>query len=327
MAGMKIVVVDLNSGKHPNKHELFNLEKNKLDGKYYGYVPPHNNVDITKIQFGAKDSVSDVLIVYVQAIGEHDKNREIVAYCENATVYSASRSGENMNRDFLDKDGRHNIAPYCIKSDNLIDLRSLPSDQKFVIEIKKYSSYIFRYQRSYLEEYPHLKEDIITYIQGFSGIDLDDGIEQDKIQNSLPALPEFSSEYGKTADEIVDTPMGKIVKKNPAIAKKVLVDSDYKCFVNMNHITFSTRIEKPYMEGHHLIPCTVYNSELFEKTSKLDREENIVCICPNCHRAIHYSCSETKKRLIEILFDKQKAKLRAAKLDVTLEKLLKFYMV
>ena len=26
--------------------------------------------------------------------------------------------------------------------------------------------------------------------------------------------------------------------------------------------------------------------------ANIDREENIVCICPNCHRAIHYGSIE-----------------------------------
>jgi len=75
MSDEKIIVVDLNSGRYTEEltgHELFNLDKNELDGKYYGYVPPYNDVNITKIQSSAKGSVSGVLVVYVQAISKMD---------------------------------------------------------------------------------------------------------------------------------------------------------------------------------------------------------------------------------------------------------------
>jgi len=330
MSDEKIIVADLNSGRYTEEltgHELFNLDKNELDGKYYGYVPPNNDVNITKIQSSAKGSVSGVLVVYVQAISKMDKNREIVAYCENATVYATSQSGENMNRDFMDKDGKRNVAPYCIVSDNLIDLRLLPSEHKYIIKIADYNYYMFRKQRSYLEKYPQLKADIISYIRGLEGIDFDDSVEQNKIQNVQPATAKFSSEYGNMPDEIIDTSNGKAIKRNHTVAKKVLVDSQYKCLYDMKHTTFSTVAGNPYMEGHHLIPCTVTNSKLFEITSKLDREENIVCICPNCHKAIHYGDNSTKRRLIKVLFDKQKAKLQSVKIDITLEILFDLYKV
>ena len=79
MIGEKILVVDLNSGSYTNKltgHELFNLDRNSLNGMYYGYVPPTDKVDISKIEKGATESVSGVLVVYVQAISKNNKNRE-----------------------------------------------------------------------------------------------------------------------------------------------------------------------------------------------------------------------------------------------------------
>ena len=61
--------------------------------------------------------------------------------------------------------------------------------------------------------------------------------------------------------------------------------------------------------------------------SKLDREENIVCICPNCHRAIHYGDNNTKKRLIELLFNKQKVKFESVRIHITLDDLYELYLV
>ena len=332
----KLFVVDLYSGSYTEKftgHEEFNLDKNR-DGMYYGYVPPHGNINATekdkninveKIDKNAKDFVEGVLVVYVQAISDSDKNREIIAFCENAIVYREPQSGKHLNREFPDKDGKNKIADYQIKSDNLTDLREIMS--KHSIESAKNN--IFRAQRSYLSEYPELKQGALDYIKKIkeqNNLDRDGGIEQENIQREKPASPEDSARYGGMKDEIVSTSSGKVVKKKASIAKKVIVDSGYKCLCDDSHTTFLTSKGEQYMEGHHLIPCTVKNSNFFKEKSKLDREENIVSICPTCHRAIHFGNDLIKRELVEKLYYKQRAKLQSVKLDIDLETMLsKFY--
>ena len=324
----KILVVDLYSGRYNDEltgFELFNLDRNPLDDKYYGYVPPRGGVDISKIETGARDSVSGVLVVYVKRVSEKDKNREIIAYCENAQVYKKPQSGDGLNRNFVDKDGTKKIATYNLVSDNLIDLRRL--SQKFTIEIERYNTYMFRMQRSYLEKYPPLKSDIISYIVEQKIIDKDDETTQVNIQGVTPASDEMSQLYSAQPDEIIKANGSWQIKKNPAIAKKVLHDSGYKCLFDANHVTFRTATGVWYMEGHHLIPCTIDNSEMFKAMSKLDREGNIVCICPSCHRAIHYGDVPTKKSMIETLYKKQLHKLYAAGFNVSLDELIGLYRV
>lgn len=313
----KLFVVDLYSGSYIEKfigHELFNLDKNRLDDIYYGYVPPHGyieskcrdrNIDVAKIDKNAKDFVEGVLVVYVKAMSGSNKksNKEIIAFCEDATVYREPQSGELLNRKFKDKDGEYKTADYQIKSDNLTNLEK--RTPKHIIETAKYNTQIFRGQKSTLSEYPDLKQDVITYIKEIKEqniFDQDNWIEQENIQRENPASPEDSDRYGRTPDVIVSTSLGKAIKKRASIAKKVIVDSNYKCLYDESHTTFSTSKGKPYMEGHHLIPCTVTNSKIFKEQSKLDREENIVSICPTCHRAIHFGCVQTKRKLVEKLY-------------------------
>lgn len=81
------------------------------------------------------------------------------------------------------------------------------------------------------------------------------------------------------------------------------------------------------MEGHHFIPCTVDNSKKYESTTKLDREENIVCLCPICHRAIHYGDEATKKQRLEQLLSIQKEQLSTMGIDLSLEELFALYQV
>lgn len=69
--------------------------------------------------------------------------------------------------------------------------------------------------------------------------------------------------------------------------------SNWQCELNSNHITFiSNANKKPYMEAHHLIPMSA--QDYFDYT--LDFADNIVCLCPNCHRKIHHATDEEKKR-------------------------------
>jgi 5-methylcytosine-specific restriction protein A len=330
----KLFVVDLYSGSYTKKftgHEIFNLKKN-LDGMYYGYVPPHGNIgykkntiEIKNIDENAKDlnSVDGVLVVYVKAISPSNRNRKIIAFCENATVYRKPQSGKHLKRKSPDT-GK--IVDYQIKSDNLTDLRKIT--QEHIIESAKDN--IFRAQRSVLNKHPELKQGIIAYIKEIkkqNNLDRDSEIEQENLQRENPASPEDSARYGSIPDEIEFTPYGKRVKKKSSIAKKVIVDSNYKCLYDESHTTFLTSKGKQYMEGHHLIPCTVTNSEFFKEKSKLDREENIVSICPTCHRAIHFGNTLTKQKIVEKLYYKQKAKLESVGLDISLETILSKYLV
>jgi len=327
MPNEKIILVDLYSGSYLDKFIAFehqNFDCNAIDGMYYGYVPPQDSIEIKRIEKTAKTFVDGVLVVYVQAISEKDKNREIIAYCENARVYAKPQSGEHLNRQFIDKDGTIKTATYSIVSDNLTDLRG--ASQKFIILRKKYgSSQMFRGQRSYLEKLPQLKKDIISYIREQKIIDEDDITQQANIQKTSPASAEMSARYGNMSDEEIEISGTLQIKKNHAIAKKVLKDSAYKCLVDAEHLTFITSAGVPYAEGHHLIPCTIANSRKYKDVSKLDREENIVCICPNCHRAIHYGDVDTKKRLIEILYKKQRPILTSVGINIPLDELIALY--
>ena len=49
------------------------------------------------------------------------------------------------------------------------------------------------------------------------------------------------------------------------------------------------------MEGHHIIP--VSRKESF--TQDLDVVENILCLCPTCHRKIHPSTNDVKENMLK----------------------------
>ena len=77
------------------------------------------------------------------------------------------------------------------------------------------------------------------------------------------------------------------------------------------------------MEGHHLIPMKAQKDYI----QNIDRSDNICCLCPNCHKAIHYgSIAEKKKRLI-MLYTKKIEKLKENGIDIEFEELFNNYYI
>lgn len=69
-----------------------------------------------------------------------------------------------------------------------------------------------------------------------------------------------------------------------------------RCALNPEHITFAgANGLSNYLEGHHLIPLAAQSS--FPNIN-LDRIENIVPLCPNCHQALHHGTLEVREALL-----------------------------
>ncbi len=117
--------------------------------------------------------------------------------------------------------------------------------------------------------------------------------------------------------------------RNPQLAKSALIAADYKCEVNASHKTFLNKHGKSYMEGHHLIPCTLrYAKEIWEKFGRnIDCKENIASLCPTCHRAIHMGNRDEKRRVLSILISKRLPDLQEIGINVNTEYIFHLYGV
>ena len=112
-------------------------------------------------------------------------------------------------------------------------------------------------------------------------------------------------------------------KRNGGTARSALEASDYKCEVDSSHVTFtSATTNKNFVEAHHLIPMEFQDE--FKYT--LDVPGNIVALCPNCHRKIHYATASEKRTILRTLFNKRRVVLQNYGIKITFEKLLKFYI-
>lgn len=112
-----------------------------------------------------------------------------------------------------------------------------------------------------------------------------------------------------------------VTVRNKAKGDFVLKQQNYKCQVDLSHKSFITPSGMPYMEKHHLISMKFYE----EYENDLDDINNIVSLCPNCHRQIHLGDKKDVSKIIEILFTKQKDLLTSSGLSINLDELKKKY--
>ncbi len=93
-----------------------------------------------------------------------------------------------------------------------------------------------------------------------------------------------------------------IYARDPNIAIQRLELSGYKCEFDNAHNLFNSGLSsKPYLEAHHLVPMGL--QEVF--ATPLDTIHNAYCLCPNCHRAIHYAEETLAREILSGLASKR----------------------
>jgi len=113
--------------------------------------------------------------------------------------------------------------------------------------------------------------------------------------------------------------------RNPAISKNALNIAKNRCEANGKHESFLRGTANVlYMEPHHLIPMSKTDDYDFS----LDREQNIGCLCSNCHNLLHYGNMKSIKDTLTILYNKKQSGLNnIIGKEITLEYLFKIYGV
>ena len=118
-----------------------------------------------------------------------------------------------------------------------------------------------------------------------------------------------------------------IPERKPYIGKRAIKNANYICQNDSKHLTFlSKTTNKPFMEPHHLIPMEFANEIWEQQNINIDCEENIVCLCPICHSAIHYGTDDVKKALIEKMYDLKIEDYSRIRLNISLDDLIDMYI-
>lgn len=96
--------------------------------------------------------------------------------------------------------------------------------------------------------------------------------------------------------------------------------AEFSCEYDKSHESFIRKnCEIKYTEGHHLIPLSFQDE--FEEN--LDVEANIVSLCSQCHREIHYG--KKYKEIVTELYYERNERLEKSGIVISLEKILKMY--
>lgn len=123
-----------------------------------------------------------------------------------------------------------------------------------------------------------------------------------------------------------ETSISKKYKRNPLLGKVAIERAYYSCESNPNHETFiSAKTNKNFMEAHHFVPVK-YQQEIWRKYKiNVDCVENIVSLCPTCHRAFHNGTKEVKSNLIDNIFNKIIPKYKSIKFTISIDEIKKLY--
>ena len=122
--------------------------------------------------------------------------------------------------------------------------------------------------------------------------------------------------------------VGRRYRTNPLLGKIAIKKAYYSCEKDYQHETFiSKKTQQKYMEAHHLIPVC-FQKEVWDKYHiNIDCVENLVSLCPICHKAIHYGTKEVQRKMISELFARCAPKYQSIGLNITLEEIYKFYKI
>ena len=70
--------------------------------------------------------------------------------------------------------------------------------------------------------------------------------------------------------------------------------------------------------GHYIIQLSLNDS--FDE--ELDCKENLIVLCPHCHKAIHYATNECKEELLQTILDHDE---NFSKFNLSLDDLKEIY--
>ncbi len=123
-----------------------------------------------------------------------------------------------------------------------------------------------------------------------------------------------------------ETSISKKYRRNPLLGRIAIQNAYYCCENDPHHETFeSAKTHKNFMEAHHLVPVK-YQQQIWQKYNiNVDCTENIVALCPTCHRAFHNGTKEVKIRLIENIYNRVLPKYRYIGFDISVDEIKKLY--
>lgn len=137
------------------------------------------------------------------------------------------------------------------------------------------------------------------------------------------ALDEYDS---RVIDAVEKNNLSKRMNTDTKVRDMVLKLDNYECqyakLIGEKHVAGISPDGHQIVHGHHLIPMKA-ERDFFPRS--LDRPENIVTLCPNCHDVLHHGSKEEKRKILEVLYKKYINRLNDSEIYISLDKLIDKY--
>lgn len=176
-----------------------------------------------------------------------------------------------------------------------------------------------------MPEYQKWKTWVLPYLEKWGIIEYENNCIQladykrELIESSLKTMS-FKDMFFETEKEFdkVKNNIRCSRPRNKLLIDSILEEEKYTCFFSKDHRTFPSTNRPNYVEGHHIIPISLNDS--FQEN--LDCKENIIVLCPNCHKAIHLATNEYKESLLNHILENNK---KFNKFNLSLEDMKEIY--
>ena len=241
---------------------------------------------------------------------QNNQNR-IHAARENAsTAQKMLRSLQDFSQDSITLDASGDLGKgyeHCNICSKYYSAADLPSDEVLINDL-----------RNLLGVYRELKGmvglDILSIQQQIDEDDFQQRAQQGKVVDLAPG-PQPRNE---------NTPL--VSRKNwprrPEISALAIINAEHRCENEATHLTFTAlKSGKNYVEAHHLIPMEFQGRFRYS----IDIPENVISLCPHCHRAFHHGEKHIQLVLIMKFFELRRSGLKERSVEIDQKTLIGFY--
>lgn len=159
----------------------------------------------------------------------------------------------------------------------------------------------------------------IIWQVGYSDVSF---IEKDELEMEKEFI-DYKNDLFSSDDKMVQKERERI-KRSQNLKEYVIKKNNFQCEISSEHQSFiSERTKRNYVETHHIIPLSVQKYGVYDY--KLDCEANLSCLCPNCHKLLHYGTWAEKEPLLRLLFNQHFKALLESNIDIGSIDSISFY--
>ena len=108
----------------------------------------------------------------------------------------------------------------------------------------------------------------------------------------------------------------QVYERNQELKNICINRAGFQCEIDNNHKSFISSKQHNYVEAHHIIPLSFQDKFIVN----LDTLENLISLCPVCHKAIHQGNREEKLKVLKQIYNIRKP------FNISFDDLLKLYL-